>query len=180
MRERHESSVVSTPETGIHPAVTRAAEAAATARPEFGSFFLARFLDLRISYDDETRTCTLGGWQPAELAEPAGRVRQVLPYAAHLTNPQGSVHGGILTTAMDISMGHLCHRFLSTAVTVEMDLRFLRPLTGTGTCRAALLRAGRRIVHLESRLTDEHDRLVALATGSWHRLDADTRTPAMS
>jgi uncharacterized protein (TIGR00369 family) len=154
---------MSAPDTGVHPAVARAAEAAATARGEFGAFFLARFLDLGISYDDDARTCTV-----------------LLPYAAHLTNPQGSVHGGILATAMDISMGHLCHRFLSTAVTIEMDLRFFRPLTGTGTCRAALLRAGRRIVHLESRLTDEQDRLVALATGSWHRLDADTRSEAMT
>ena len=38
------------------------------------------------------------------------------------------MHGGIVTTAMDISMGHLCHRFLSTAVTIEMQMRFFRPL----------------------------------------------------
>ena len=44
------------------------------------------------------------------------------------------MHGGVITTAMDISMGHLCHRFLSTAVTIEMQMRFFRPLTGTGTC----------------------------------------------
>jgi hypothetical protein len=29
-------------------------------------------------------------------------------------------------------------------------------------------------VHLESRLTDAQDRLVAFAAGSWHRLDADS------
>jgi uncharacterized protein (TIGR00369 family) len=140
---------------GLHAAVERAASAASTARPEFGAFFLARFLDLDISYDDDARTCTV-----------------VLPYAVHLCNPQGSVHGGVLTTAMDISMGHLCHRFLSTAVTIEMNLRFFRPLTGTGRCTASLLRPGRRIVHLESRLTDDDDRPVAFATGSWHRLPA--------
>ncbi|GAA1282889.1 PaaI family thioesterase [Pseudonocardia aurantiaca] len=138
---------------GLHAAVERAATAASTARPEFGAFFLARFLDLDISYDDEVRTCSV-----------------VLPYAEHLCNPQGSVHGGVLTTAMDISMGHLCHRFLSAAVTIEMNLRFFRPLTGTGRCTASMLRPGRRIVHLESRLTDDDDRPVAFATGSWHRL----------
>ncbi|MEN3266409.1 MAG: hypothetical protein V7646_3303 [Pseudonocardia sp.] len=143
----------------LHPAVARAAAAAAEARPEFGEFFLARFLGLDISYDDQARTCTV-----------------VLPYAAHLCNPQGSMHGGVITTAMDISMGHLCHRFLSTAVTIEMNLRFFRPLTGTGRCHAAVLRPGRRIVHLEARLTDEQDRLVAFAAGSWHRLDAEPST----
>ena len=81
------------------------------------------------------------------------------------------MHGGILITAMDISMGHLCHRYLNTAVTIEMQVRFMRPLHGTGRCTGRLLKAGRRIVHLESHLTDESDRLVAVATGSWHRLE---------
>jgi uncharacterized protein (TIGR00369 family) len=134
--------------------VERARAAAAEATPEFGDFFLARFLDLRISYDDDARECTVE-----------------LPYAPELTNPQGSVHGGVLTTAMDISMGHLCHRYLSTAVTIEMQVRFFRPLHGTGRCTGRLLKAGRRIVHLESRLTDESGRLVAVGTGSWHRLE---------
>lgn len=141
---------------GLDPSavVERARTAAVEATPEFGGFFLARFLGLSISYDDDARECTV-----------------VLPYAAHLSNPQGSVHGGVLTTAMDISMGHLCHRYLSTAVTIEMQVRFLRPLLDDGRCTGRLLRAGRRIVHLESRLTDESDRLVAVGTGSWHRLE---------
>jgi uncharacterized protein (TIGR00369 family) len=140
-------------------AVARAAEAAAQARPEFGAFFLARFLDLTSPTTspphDEARTCTV-----------------VLPYAAHLCNPQGSMHGGVIAIAMDVSMGHLCHHFLSTAMTIEMNPRFFRPLTGRGRCTATVLNAGRRLVHLESRLTDDEGRLVAFAAGSWHRLDA--------
>ncbi|WP_426246877.1 PaaI family thioesterase [Nocardioides sp. LHG3406-4] len=134
--------------------VARAQAAATDPAREFGSFFLTRFLDLDIDYDDDEQTCTV-----------------TLPYAVHLCNPQGSVHGGVITTAIDISMGHLCHRFLSTAVTIEMQMRFLRPLTGTGTCTGRVIRAGRRIVHLESRMTDDDGRLVAMGTGSWHRLD---------
>ncbi|MGY2064395.1 PaaI family thioesterase [Blastococcus sp. SYSU DS0619] len=135
-------------------AVERAEQAAADPAQEFGNFFLGRFLGLDISYDDEAQTSTV-----------------VLPYAPFLCNPQGTMHGGIIATAMDISMGHLCHRFLSTAVTVEMQFRFFRPLTGTGRIEGRLLKPGRRIVHLESRLYDEHDRLAAFASGSWHRLD---------
>ena len=133
----------------------RARAAAADPAREFGSFFLSRFLDLKISYDDTDQTC-----------------RVVLPHAAHLCNPQGAMHGGVLTTAMDISMGHLCHRYLSTAVTIEMQLRFFRPVTTDVTCLGRVIRAGRRIVHLESRMTDDQGRLAALGTGSWHRLDA--------
>jgi acyl-CoA thioesterase len=140
---------------GYADAIARAQEAVRTAEPAFGTFFLAKFLDLDISYDDEQQTSTV-----------------VLPYAPYLCNPQGSVHGGIITTAMDISMGHLCHRFLSTAVTIEMQQRFFRPLTGPGRCEGRLLKPGRSIVHLESRTYDDADRLVASCTGSWYRLDA--------
>jgi uncharacterized protein (TIGR00369 family) len=136
-------------------AVRRAEQAGATDVQEFGNFWLSRFLGLEISYDDDAQTCSVR-----------------LPYARHLGNPQGSVHGGVITTAMDISMGHLTHRFLSTAMTIEMNLRFFRPLTGDGTATARLLKPGRRLVHLESRMTDEQGRLVAHGVGSWHRLDA--------
>jgi uncharacterized protein (TIGR00369 family) len=136
-------------------AVRRAEDAGATEVQEFGNFWLSRFLGLEISYDDEEQACSVR-----------------LPYAPHLGNPQGSVHGGIITMAMDISMGHLTHRFLSTAMTIEMNLRFFRPLTGDGTATARLLKPGRRLVHLESRMTDEEGRLVAHGVGCWHRLDA--------
>ncbi len=132
--------------------------AVAEAEPEFGRFFLARFLDLTITYDDQARTCTVQ-----------------LPWAEHLCNPQGSMHGGILATALDISMGHLAKRHVSTSVTVEMQQRFMRPLTGDGRCVASLLTAGRRLVHAESRLFDEQDRLVAVATGSWFVLPTPAR-----
>lgn len=140
--------------------VRRAREAASSDVQEFGDFFLSRFLGLEISYDDAEQTCTVR-----------------LPYAPHLGNPQGSVHGGVITTAMDISMGHLTHRYLSTAMTIEMSLRFFRPLTGDGTATARLLKPGRRLVHLESRMTDAQGRLVAHGVGSWHRLDALAESP---
>jgi uncharacterized protein (TIGR00369 family) len=140
----------------------RVEEALATSRPVFGQFFLARLLDLTITYDDENqRTCV------------------ELPFADFLRNPQGSLHGGVIATAMDISMGHLCHRYLSTAVTIEMQMRFFRPVHGPSRCEGRLLRPGRQIVHLESRLYDEQERLAASATSTWQRLDArsDPRAP---
>lgn len=141
--------------TAQFDAVARAQQATATDVQEFGNFFLSRFLGLEISYDDDEQSCSVR-----------------LPYARYLGNPQGSMHGGIITTAMDISMGHLTHRYLSTAMTIEMDLRFFRPLASDGTATARLLKPGRRLVHLESRMTDAEGRLVAYGVGSWHRLDA--------
>ena len=133
----------------------RVEDALATSEPVFGRFFLARLLDLTITYDDENqRTCV------------------DLPFADFLRNPQGSLHGGVIATAMDISMGHLCNRYLSTAVTIETQLRFFRPVNGPSRCEGRLLRPGRRIVHLESRLYDENNKLAAYATSTWQRLDA--------
>jgi acyl-CoA thioesterase len=152
--------VGSEPTNGIDPELVRARveDALATSEPVFGRFFLARLLDLTITYDDERqRTCV------------------ELPFADFLRNPQGSLHGGVIATVMDISMGHLCHRYLSTAVTIEMQMRFFRPVNGPSRCEGRLLRPGRRIVHLESHLYDENDKLCASATASWHRLDTESQ-----
>lgn len=144
---------------GVDPDLVRARveDALATSEPAFGRFFLARLLDLTITYDDENQ-----------------RTRVELPFADFLRNPQGSLHGGVIATAMDISMGHLCNRYLSAAVTIEMQMRFFRPVHGPSRCEGRLLRPGRRIVHLESRLYDEQNRLAASATSSWQRLDASS------
>lgn len=139
--------------------LARVEQALATSEPVFGKFFLARLLDLTISYDDEAQRCIVD-----------------LPFTDFLRNPQGSLHGGVIATAMDISMGHLCHRYLSTAITMEMQFRFFRPINGPCHCEASLLRPGRRIVHLESRLYDEHGCLAAFASGSWHRLEPPSDT----
>lgn len=135
--------------------VRQVTEAAATNNQEFGDFFLSRFLGLEISYNETDQSCTVH-----------------LPYANYLCNPQGSIHGGVITTAMDISMGHLCHKFLSTSMTIEMQLRFFKPLHSDAIFVGRLIRPGKRLVHLESRVTNDQGSLVAFGVGSWHRLDA--------
>ena len=118
--------------------------------PAFEKFFLARFFGLDISYDEAAEACTVR-----------------LPYDATMKNPQGSLHGGVIATAMDISMGHLCHRFLRTGVTLEMKTQFLRPVTGPSRCEGRFLKKGRRIVFTESTLYDGDDRACAVATATW-------------
>ncbi|MGH3664852.1 MAG: PaaI family thioesterase [Egibacteraceae bacterium] len=125
-------------------------------RPEFERFFLARFLDLGISYERDSEGCE--------------SCTVVLPGGDYLVNPQGSLHGGIIALVMDVSMGHLCHHFLSTAVTLEMKTSFLAPVRGGCRARAQFVRKGRSLVYLESRLLDDAQRLAAVATATWHRL----------
>ena len=122
------------------------------AEPEFERFFLARFFDVSVSYGDET-------------------CRVDLPVSDYLFNPQGSLHGGVLAFALDVSMGHLCNRFLSTAITLEMKTQFLRPVKGDCYCVATFLKKGRRLAFVESRLFDENDRPAAAATSTWMLLE---------
>ena len=133
-------------------ALARAAfdTALATHRPEFGTFFLARLLDLAITYPD-------------------GTCRIEFPVRDFLFNPQGSLHGGVIATVMDISMGHLLrHETGAGGATLEMKLQYLRPLTGgRARCEAKVLRRGRSVAFLESRLYDDAGRLAAVATSTW-------------
>lgn len=125
--------------------------------PEFERFFLARLFATRISYDDEQEVCVVE-----------------LPFADFTLNPQGTVHGGVIAFAMDVSMGHLCHRYLSTGVTLEMRVQFLRPVTSDSRAEGRFLKKGRSIAYLESRLLDAEDRLAAFATSTW-KVDRQNR-----
>jgi uncharacterized protein (TIGR00369 family) len=140
-------------ETQTDP-VQAARRAAGMAAPEFGRYFLIHFLGLSIAYSDDEQSCTVR-----------------LPFATHLCNAGGAVHGGVVSTVLDISMGHACQRYLSAGSTIDMDIRFERALRGDAVCTGRILHGGRRIVHLESRLFDEQGRLAASATGSWFRHD---------
>ena len=124
------------------------------ARPEFEKFFLARFFDVQVSYGDET-------------------CRVDLPVSDYLFNPQGSLHGGVLAFALDVSMGHLCNRFISTAITLEMKTQYLRPVKGDCYCVASFLKKGRRLAFVESRLFDENNKPAAVATSTWMLLQQE-------
>jgi len=128
-------------------------EALRTHRPGFGTFFLAKLFGLEISYTDET--CIV------EFT-----VRDFM------FNPQGSLHGGVIATALDISMGHLIkHTVGRPGITLEMKTQYLRPATsGCLRCEGRFLRRGRTINYLESRMTGEDQKLLAVATSTWQLL----------
>ena len=55
---------------------------------DFGSFYLSRFLGFKVCYEDNKCLVNFEAKSP-------------------MFNPQGTLHGGIIATAMDVSMGHL-------------------------------------------------------------------------
>lgn len=123
----------------------------------FETFFFARFLGLRFEYlpesvpDAEKEICRL-----------------TFEVSDMLRNPQGSLHGGAMASAMDISMGHLVNKVAGAGATIELKLQFMRPvMNGTVTCEGRFTKRGRSLSFMESRLTGPDGKLAALATATW-------------
>lgn len=83
----------------------------------FERFFLARFLGLSFSY------------LPLEAPDSDKEIcRITFEVTDMLRNPQGSLHGGAMASAMDISMGHLLNKVAGPGATIEMKTQFMRPV----------------------------------------------------
>ena len=129
------------------------ARAKGDGRQEFGSFTLSRLLGLEVSYEGDTR-CIV-------------RFEVVPP----LLNPQGTLHGGVLATALDISMGHLLHHTMGAGTTLEMKVQYLAAASsGQVRCEGSFLRQGRGISFLKSHAFGPDGTLLAHATATWKRL----------
>jgi len=127
-------------------------QALETHRPAFGHFFLARLLDLRFDYPGQQCVIT---FEPRDF----------------MFNPQGSLHGGIIATVMDISMGHLLNRLQGPGTTLEMKTQYVKAArAGTLRCLGEPIRLGQGISYLRSTLTDADGDTVAFATSTWKRL----------
>lgn len=120
--------------------------------PAFGTFFLAKWLGLDITY-------------PEDRSEVRFTVRDFM------FNPQGSLHGGVIGTVLDIAMGHLLHHTFGAGMTLEMKTQFIRaPKSGELLAVGRFLRKGRSINFLEARLQDDTGDLLAFATSTWRLL----------
>jgi uncharacterized protein (TIGR00369 family) len=141
-------------ETGAMREAARAMfeEAVADERHEFGSFFLSRFLGMQISYEDDSCVVSFDVKPP-------------------MYNPQGSIHGGVLATALDISMGHLLKHRIGAGSTLEMKVQYFNAVrTGVLRCRSGFLKKGRSIFFLQSHAYDAAGETVAHATSTWKLL----------
>lgn len=85
-------------------------------------------------------------------------------------NPNGVVHGAIVFALVDTSMGAATMDATGGAMcaSIEVHVRFLRAAS-SGVLRAEtrVLKAGRRVVQLDSTVLDDDGRLVASASGSF-------------
>ena len=91
-------------------------------------------------------------------------------------NPHGTVHGAVLFTMVDTAMGGATMSVLDEGklcASIDVHLRFLKPVFGGALEAAAeVVRAGKRVVHLEARVRDGDGEVVAMATGAFAVLEA--------
>ncbi|WP_449433490.1 PaaI family thioesterase [Pseudomonas putida] len=112
-------------------------------------FFLARFLGIEITYSSEE--C---------VAE--------MPVLDFQFNTQGTLHGGVIATILDISMGHLVNRHVGPAATLDLGIQYLKASnSGRVTATASFLRKGRTICFVHSELKNEDGSLLASANGTF-------------
>ena len=77
-------------------------------------------------------------------------------------NINGSVHGGLLTTMMDIAAGTLVRKGGNNCTTCNLNVNFLRPAKGKFVyAKGEFLKHGKRINVMHAYCVDENDVLLA-------------------
>jgi len=127
---------------------------------------------MELDHDDFPLRRFLG--MDMEVIEPGHAVTRLPIGETHL-NPNGVVHGGVLFTMIDTGMGLAAVTVLDgdRCASIEVHLRFLSPATsGVVEAHSTVVRRGRRVVHVESRVHDEAGTLVATGTGTFAVISA--------
>ena len=100
-----------------------------------------------------------------------GHATYKLEVAPELLNPHGVLHGGAVYVMVDYSMGGATMAVLppgDICATIEVKISYLASVrNGTLTANTSIIKQGKRVVFLESKVTDESGRIVATATGSF-------------
>lgn len=109
-----------------------------------------------------------------ERHEPGRAVARADANTTH-HNPHGFVHGSVVFTLIDTSMGAAVMSMLpdgQRCSTIELQVRFLRPVVDASlTAETVVVKPGRRVFHLESKVTTPDGKLVATGTGSFAVVD---------
>jgi uncharacterized protein (TIGR00369 family) len=122
--------------------------------PEYGDFPLKRFLGMELTGD-----------------EPGVGFAHVDIGPDHL-NPNGVVHGAVFFALVDTAMGKSTMSVVDEpghyCASIEVSLRFIRPaVAGRLTATATVVKRGRHVAHLEARVVDDAERLVATGAGTF-------------
>ena len=89
-------------------------------------------------------------------------------------NPNGAIHGGIVSTMFDTAMGLATYAAADVLTpTMSLTTSFLRPVPGEGwiVVRAVITRTGRSVLYASAEMWAEAapEKIVATAQGVFHR-----------
>ena len=131
--------------------------------------------EVRQSFAKQTIMTLIGG--ELTRVEP-GVVEITLPYRADLTQQDGYVHAGIVTTIADSACGYAAYSLMppaSEVLAVEFKVNLLRPAKGEiFVARAEVIKPGRTLTVVRADVFatsgDEERKLVATMQGTMMRL----------
>lgn len=91
-----------------------------------------------------------------------------------LKNRFGMLHGGITATFIDTAMGETVFQMTGStngAVTLDLKVNFITPAyDGWLTAKTEVVKKGKTIIVMHTRVYDEKDDVIATATGTFYRL----------
>ncbi len=129
------------------------------------------FLKNQIGKDKWQYDYPLMDWLKAKVIEvEEGEVKFQFIVESYMLNPIGILHGGITATMLDEVMGAASFTLGRPTgfATINMNVDYLKPakagdkVFGIGK----VLRAGKTILHIESKIVDAEDRVLAKATAN--------------
>ena len=91
-----------------------------------------------------------------------------------LRQPSGVLHGGVTATLIDTAMAFAVRTRLpmtEATATIDLTVHYLRPhLTGTFTCTATIVRAGKRIFTVAADVHGNDGKLIATGLSTYTRV----------
>jgi acyl-CoA thioesterase len=91
-----------------------------------------------------------------------------------LRQPSGVLHGGVTATLIDTAMAFAVRTRLAiddATATIDLTVHYLRPhLSGTFTCTAKVVRAGKRIFTVSADVINETGKLIATAISTYTKV----------
>ena len=91
-----------------------------------------------------------------------------------LRQPSGVLHGGVTATLIDTAMAFAVRTHLADheyTATIDLTVHYLRPHTsGTVTCMAKCVRAGKRIFTVSADVENDAGKLIATGLSTYTRL----------
>jgi uncharacterized protein (TIGR00369 family) len=102
-----------------------------------------------------------------------GRAEVSLKAQEQHLNPSGTVHGGVISTLIDVSMAEALNTLTEEGeqpFTIQITVNYMRPgKPGALTSTAEVRKGGERITIVEAEVVQEEDdeQVIALATGTY-------------